>query len=92
MVAFAANGATTTISQNGKTFSESEITITVGDSVEFINNDDTAHNVMSYSPGFEFDLKLQRPGEKKLITFDKPGRVEIECDIHPKMGLIINVQ
>ncbi|MDX2223175.1 MAG: cupredoxin domain-containing protein [Rhodospirillaceae bacterium] len=80
------------VTQKGKAFSQSEITLPVGGSVEFVNDDDTAHNVLSFTPGFEFDLKLQRPGERKVITFDTPGRVEIECDIHPKMGLVITVQ
>jgi plastocyanin len=80
------------ITQKGKEFSQRELTLPVGGSVEFVNDDDTAHNVLSFTPGFEFDLKLQRPGERKVITFDKPGRVEIECDIHPKMGLVITVE
>lgn len=88
----AAAAETTTISQKGKTFSEAEITINRGDAVEFRNDDDTAHNVLSFTPGYEFDLKVQRPGEKKAITFDKPGQAEIGCDIHPKMKLIINVK
>lgn len=83
---------TKTITQKGKTFSEAEITINQGDAVEFRNDDDTAHNVLSFTPGYEFDLKVQRPGEKKAITFNKPGQAEIGCDIHPKMKLIINVK
>ncbi|MGE3335285.1 MAG: plastocyanin/azurin family copper-binding protein [Rhodospirillaceae bacterium] len=83
---------TTTILQKGKAFSQSEITINQGDSVEFRNDDDTAHNVLSFTPGYEFDLKVQRPGEKKAVTFDKPGQAEIGCDIHPKMKLIVNIK
>ena len=88
----AAAGETSAISQKGKEFSQAEITINQGDSVEFRNDDDTAHSVLSFTPGFEFDLKIQRPGEKNAITFDKPGRVEVGCDIHPKMSLIVNVK
>jgi len=87
-----AQAAKALITQKSKTFSAKEITIQRGESVEFKNDDDTAHNVLSFTPGQEFDLKLQRPGEAKAVTFATPGRVEVECDIHPKMGLIINVQ
>ncbi len=78
--------------QKDKMFSQAEITLKVGESVEFRNDDDTAHSVISFTPGHEFELKLQRPGEGQAIAFDKPGRIEVECDIHPKMLLIINVQ
>jgi plastocyanin len=87
-----AQAETFTITQKDKTFSQSEITIAVGDSVEFKNIDDTAHSVLSTTPGLEFDLKTQKQGTSKAVTFDKPGRIEVGCDIHPKMHLIINVK
>ena len=80
------------ISQKDKTFSAKEITIAVGDEIEFHNLDDTAHSILSMTPGMEFDLKTQRQNEVKKYTFTKPGRLEIGCDIHPKMSLIVNVQ
>lgn len=83
---------TVVISQKDKTFSEKEITISVNDEIEFHNFDDTAHSILSFTPGMEFDLKLQRPNEIKRQVFDKPGTLEINCDIHPKMSLIVNVK
>lgn len=80
------------ISQKDKTFSAKEITIAVGDEIEFHNLDDTAHSILSLTPGMEFDLKTQRQNEVKKYTFTKPGRLEIGCDIHLKMSLIVNVQ
>ncbi len=80
------------ISQKDKTFSAKEITIAVGDEIEFHNFDDTAHSILSLTPGMEFDLKTQRQNEIKKHTFTKPGRLEIGCDIHPKMSLIVNVK
>lgn len=87
-----AYGETVVISQKDKTFSEKEITIAVNDEIEFRNLDDTAHSILSFTPGMEFDLKLQRPNEIKRHTFAKPGKLEINCDIHPKMSLIVNVK
>ena len=80
------------ISQKNKMFSAKEITIAVGDEIEFHNFDDTAHSILSMTPGMEFDLKTQRQNEVKKYTFTKPGRLEIGCDIHPKMSLIVNVK
>lgn len=87
-----ARAATVVITQKDKTFSQSEITVAVGDSVEFQNIDDTAHSVLSITAGLEFDLKVQKQGTAKAVVFDKPGRIEVGCDIHPKMHLIINVK
>jgi len=80
------------ISQKNKMFSAKEITIAVGDEIEFHNFDDTAHSILSMTPGMEFDLKTQRQNEVKKYTFTKSGRLEIGCDIHPKMSLIVNVK
>lgn len=83
---------TIVISQKDKTFSAKEVTIAVNDTLEFQNFDDTAHSILSFTPGMEFDLKLQRPNEIKRQVFSKPGTLEINCDIHPKMSLIVNVK
>ncbi len=88
----AAVAETHVISQKNKMFSAKEITIAVGDEIEFHNFDDTAHSILSLTPGMEFDLKTQRQNEVKKHTFTKPGRLEIGCDIHLKMSLIVNVQ
>ncbi len=92
LAAGTADAASVTITQKNRSFSQSEITVAPGDSVEFRNDDDTAHSVLSITPGHEFDLKIQRPGEAKSIAVDKPGTIEVGCDIHPKMHLIINVR
>jgi len=91
-VAAPAFAETHVISQRDKTFSAKEITIAVGDEIEFHNFDDTAHSILSLTPGMEFDLKTQRQNEIKKHTFTKPGRLEIGCDIHTKMSLIVNVK
>lgn len=85
-------GETVEIVQHDRSFTPSEVTIHPGDTVRFINQDDFSHNMISDTPGFEFDLKLQHPGEPKEITFDKPGVVMVGCDIHPKMHLMITVK
>lgn len=92
LAASPAAGETIVISQKDKTFSAKEITIAVNDEIEFHNLDDTAHSILSFTPGMEFDLKLQRPAEIKRHAFTKPGQLEINCDIHPKMSLIVNVK
>src|SRR6476659_2346480 len=66
--------------------------VQVGSRVEFPNEDDTYHNIFSYSPAKRFDLGRYRPDERPIPSeiFDKPGLVTLRCDIHEHMrGLIL---
>jgi len=87
----AAYAADHTISQKGREFSESKITVKVGDSITFVNDDDITHNVHS-AGGADFDLGAQKPGDKTSYTFDKAGTFKIRCAIHPKMKLKVTVE
>ena len=87
-----AYGAEIVVDQHNKEFSESAITIKVGDSVKFVNKDDIVHDVHSMSEGYEFDLGVQKPGSETTYTFDKPGVVKVRCAIHPKMKLDVTVE
>jgi plastocyanin len=67
--------------------------IVVGTRVAFPNEDDTYHNVFSYSPAKRFDLGRYRSDEKPVPTevFDVAGMVTLRCDIHEHMRAIILV-
>jgi len=80
-----------TIGQKNRTFSKPEITVKVGEKIRFENDDAVVHNVFSSSPGHEFNLKTQKPGQKSELSFDKEGTVEVRCAIHPTMKLRITV-
>ncbi|MBV9617635.1 MAG: hypothetical protein JO201_00350, partial [Verrucomicrobia bacterium] len=54
--------------------------------VSFPNDDDTYHNVFSYSKAKRFDLGRYRRAEKAAtVVFDKPGVVSVHCEIHDRM-------
>ena len=80
------------VTQKDKKFNEKALTIKVGDSVSFKNDDAVPHNVFSLSDAKTFDLGSYPQGQSRKITFDKPGEVEIECSIHSEMKLMIHVQ
>jgi len=80
------------IAQKNKTFSAKELKIKRGDTVSFPNHDPFFHNVFSLSPSKTFDLGSYPKGETRKVTFDKPGKVEVECAIHPHMFLTIDVE
>lgn len=86
-----------TIEQKNKSFvmggAQIENTsISVGDTVHFKNTDPFFHNIFSLSPLKTFDLGSYPAGESKSVTFDKPGKMEIECAIHPQMFLELEVK
>lgn len=83
---------TKTIVQKDLAFRPGLLPIELGTKVEFPNEDDTYHNIFSYSPPKRFDLGRYPPGEKPTPSqvFDKPGLVTLRCDIHEHMrGLIL---
>ncbi|MCG9876736.1 MAG: plastocyanin/azurin family copper-binding protein [Leptospiraceae bacterium] len=81
-----------TVGQKDRKFTVSELSIAVGDSVDFPNQDEFFHNVYSLSPAKIFDLGSYKKGESKKVIFDKAGVVEVKCAIHPDMKMIITVK
>jgi len=85
------------VEQKGKEFiykgeKITTLKIKVGDVVEFKNDDPYFHNVFSLSDVKLFDLGSYPQGKSKTVKFDKPGKVEIECAIHPQMHMTIEVK
>ncbi len=80
------------INQQDRHFSQTEITIKVGDTISFKNSDEVTHNVFSTTPGMEFDLHRQAPGASSTIPFNKAGDAEVDCSIHPRMKLLVHVK
>ena len=80
------------IKQAGKAFSERKLSVTVGESVAFLNDDDVTHNVYSRSDTLTFDLGAQPPGDEQTLVFDTPGKVKIRCAVHPRMKLDVTVE
>ncbi|MFZ2650182.1 MAG: plastocyanin/azurin family copper-binding protein [Burkholderiaceae bacterium] len=79
------------VSQKNKAFSAKKISVKVGDTVKFVNDDNFAHNVFSLSAAKSFDLGSFGSGGSKTVTFDKPGKVEVECAVHPDMRIDVDV-
>jgi plastocyanin len=79
------------VAQKDKAFSTKKLTVKLGDSIKFLNEDAFAHNVFSLSDAKSFDLGSYGQGGAKSVTFDKPGNVEVECAVHPDMRLMVEV-
>ncbi|MDP6872026.1 MAG: cupredoxin domain-containing protein [Alphaproteobacteria bacterium] len=80
------------ISQKKKRFTPKQIEAKLGDTVLFVNDDRYAHNLFSDTPGFEFDVRKQMPGDQHRLTLEKRGKFKIRCVIHPRMKMTVNVK
>jgi plastocyanin len=80
------------VSQKARLFSPGAITINVGDTVIFKNDDSVTHHVYSATRGQEFELETAEPGDDARQTFTKRGRAEIRCGLHPGMRMIVNIK
>jgi plastocyanin len=80
-----------TVSQKGLSFTPNELSVAKGQSVEFVNDDSTAHNIMVTGDGVSFNGGLQPAGGHVKYTFTKSGTYAVACGIHPKMKLTITV-
>jgi plastocyanin len=79
------------VTQKGAIFSPRILPIMVGTTVEWPNDDDIFHNVFSISEAKEFDLGLFKKPEKRQVTFNRVGRVDILCSIHTQMSAVVLV-
>jgi plastocyanin len=86
-----ATAAEVVVAQKGKAFSIKKLSVKLGDSVKFVNEDPFSHNVFSLSDAKSFDLGSYGQGVAKSVVFDKAGTVEVECAVHPDMKLVIEV-
>ncbi len=79
--------------QKDLAFQPGLLVVQVGTKVEFPNQDDTYHNIFSYSAAKRFDLGRYRPDERPIPSqvFDAPGLVTLRCDIHEHMRALILV-
>ena len=81
------------ISQAGRAFTPTEVSINRGDTVQIVNDDgDLLHHVYVDSDQMRFDSGDQKPGSRTNIVFGAPGTFTVLCAIHPKMKLTVRVR
>jgi len=83
---------TVEVIQKDKKFDRNELTIKVGDTIDFKNEEtNVTHNVFSMGPKNAFDIQSQKPKSSSKVEFKEEGETEIECAIHPTMKLKVKV-
>jgi plastocyanin len=67
------------------------LAVQAGTLVEFPNSDPVSHNVFSISDAKRFNLGLYQRGAARRVKFDRPGVVELLCNVHLEMSAYIVV-
>jgi len=86
-----ATNARPEIRQVNQSFQPRVLGVALGTTVEFPNHDPIFHNAFSYSRAKRFDLGKYGKGKSASVKFDKPGVVQIFCDIHSNMSAWVYV-
>lgn len=92
VMAVPASAAEHTVTMAGSDYQPARIDAAVGDTIRFVNDDQTAHNVFVPTAGHALDLGTQEPGQEATLTLRKTGTFEVECAIHPHMLLVVEVK
>lgn len=84
------SGPAPIMDQRGARFVPRIVPVQAGGRVEFLNSDPLFHNVFSLSPTRKFDLGRYPRGDSRFVTFERPGVVQVFCDIHAEMhGFVV---
>jgi plastocyanin len=87
----AALPAAARIEQENRRFTPETLVIQAGAKVSFPNSDPIFHNVFSLSRTKMFDLGNYPRGETRVVTFNEPGVVFVNCHLHSNMMATIVV-
>ena len=83
--------ASHSVSIQGFAFNPSSMTIDVGDSVTWTNNDGPSHTASSTSGPVSFDSGTLSGGATFTFTFNTAGSYDYRCNIHTSMTATITV-
>jgi plastocyanin len=88
--------ADATVTLSDFAFDPTEITVSVGDTVAFVNEDDAGHTITNGESGAPAaDAVFDEPvsaGQTVVITFDEAGTFPVTCTIHPDMQMTVVVE
>lgn len=78
------------VSQREDRFSPRVLVVPAGAQVELASGDRFYHNTFSVSGAKRFDLGKTPPGRRDTLAFDKPGVVNLHCELHPRaLGYVV---
>jgi len=83
-------GGAVAVSIEDFAFGPAGLTINVGDTVTWTNNEEGVPHTTTSDDGV-WDSKNLSPGDTFSFTFDQPGTYTYHCSIHPSMTAAITV-
>lgn len=86
-----ANAETTIVSQKGRAFVPSAVTLRLHRRIVITNDDDIVHHAYCSAADMKYNSGPQTVGSAHPLTFNKTGTFEIRCAIHPTMKLVVTV-
>ena len=81
-VGAAAKPVVHTVTIDGARFTPSELTVTAGDTIVWVNKDILAHTATA-KDGRSFDSKVIQPGASWRLVAKKRGQFPYTCSFHP---------
>ncbi len=88
-----AAGRTVKVGMKDIQFVPKNVTVKVGDTVSWTNTDSVTHTVTKQSgPGTKFDSGNLDPGAKYEQKFNRSGKVNYVCTIHPNQTGTVTVK
>lgn len=79
------------LNQLNQQFQPGILPLKLGQTVRIQNSDPVYHNVFSLTSPHKFDVGRRPKGDHFDVTFEKPGAVDVFCDIHSNMYAMIYV-
>jgi plastocyanin len=73
-------------------FTPSALSVSVGDTITWVNRDDVPHTATSKDDPAAFDSKALDTDDKFSFTFTKPGTYKYYCKVHTHMTGSITVK
>jgi amicyanin len=87
-----AEAATQHVAMENYAYSQSALTIQVGDTVTWTNHDQAPHDVVTTSGPASLQSPMLAQGESWSFTFTVPGTYSYYCSVHPDMRAQVIVQ
>jgi plastocyanin len=86
------SGSSFIVEMQGNQFSPKGISVEIGTTVTWVNDDQVAHNVRQVESEFLSPDSIS-PGESFSYTFSRPGTFRYQCTFHhPTMNGVVIVQ
>ena len=79
------------VTMSGSNYAPAVISAAIGDTIRFVNDDGTDHNVFVATTAFALDLGKQETGAETVHVLRSAGSFEVECVFHAHMIIDVEV-